>query len=241
MFRWIDSGVFMMGSLEAEGGDLDREDYHQVTLTQGFWIAETSVTQALWESVMDDNPSYFKGDNRPVETVSWHDCHVFLKKLNMFHPELKVRLLWEAEWEFACRAGTHTSYSFGEDITLEQANYRGVWNLNHTKDMDTQWADKAKQQTTEVKHYAPNDWGLYEMHGNIWEWCQDSWQQSLGVAPITDPRNGNSKEEKATRVVRGGAWSYPGANLRSACRTHSLQASRDKVIGFRLALVSRQI
>lgn len=170
-FRWIQPGEFDMGSPETEAGRWDREDLHHVTIRQGFWLAETTVTQALWQTVMDDNPSNFKDKNRPVERVSWDDAQTFIAKLNQIHPDLTVRLPWETEWEYACRAGTQTPFHFGEkeDLTLEKVNYSGEWdNFN------------LEGETKDVKNYPCNAWGLYEMHGNVWEWCEDEWQDHLG-------------------------------------------------------------
>jgi len=253
VFRWIDSGTFMMGSPEEEEGRYDDEDYHQVTLTQGFWAAETTVTQAMWVSVMAENPSHFEGDNRPVEQVSWDDCQRFIQKLNTFHPELEVCLPWEAEWEYACRAGTKTAFNVGEKLTLDKVNYRGVWNLELGEDREkwveeasTQWDDKAKQETAEVKSYSCNAWGLYEMHGNVWEWCQDHWQENLGTDSVVDPQNERAEaeaeaeagQEGARRVIRGGSWGNLGGDVRSAYRLHYSPVNRRSLLGFRLFLVN---
>lgn len=251
VFRWVDPGTFMMGSPEDEDGRFDWEDHHQVTLTQGFWAAETTVTQALWQSVMDDNPSHFKGDDRPVEQVSWEDCQQFIEKLNTFHPELTVRLPWEAEWEYACRAGTDTPFNFGKELTLAQVNYRGLWDVELGDDQEkwreelsTQWDKGAKRETTDVKSYPCSEWGLYEMHGNVWEWCQDHWQEKLGTEPVTDPQNEIAETETeeqqagALRVVRGGAWDYVGRGVRSAYRNHLAPGLRFNYLGFRLFLVN---
>ncbi len=185
-FRWIQPGTFQMGSPDgsgekgAEEGRLDdREDLHKVTFNQGFWLAETTVTQALWEAVTGgENPSHFtshfKGKNRPVEKVSWHDTQTFLTQLNQLHPDLNARLPWEAEWEYACRAGTQTPFNFGEELTLNKVNYRGTWEYK-----ENEWGEGAKKAITDVKTYPCNAWGLYEMHGNVWEWCADQWQDHL--------------------------------------------------------------
>ncbi|WP_242632675.1 formylglycine-generating enzyme family protein [Thiothrix fructosivorans] len=198
-FRWIQPGKFDMGSPETEEGRDNDEDLHHVTLKQGFWLAETTVTQALWEAVTGgENSSHFKGKNRPVEKVSWHDIQTFLTQLNQLHPDLNARLPWEAEWEYACRAGTQTPFHFGgkDDLSLERVNYSGEWD---------KWSDKG--ETKEVKTYPCNAWGLYEMHGNVWEWCQDVWQEKLPASPVIDPE-GIAGGDKAgvLRVVRGGSW-----------------------------------
>jgi len=250
VFRWIDSGTFMMGSPDDEDGRIDWEDYHHVTLTHGFWAAETTVTQALWASVMDYNPSHFKGDDRPVEQVSWEECQQFIQKLNTFHPELAVRLPWEAEWEYACRAGTKTPFNIGKELTLAQVNYRGVWNLKLGEEREkwgeedsTQWGEAARKETAEVKSYPCNVWGLYEMHGNVWEWCQDHWQEKLSSDAVKNPQNElteteTEQEAGARRVFRGGSWSDYGMSARSAYRYHLPPDFRYNFLGFRLFLVN---
>jgi formylglycine-generating enzyme required for sulfatase activity len=185
-FRWIQPGTFQMGSPDgsgeegAEEGRWKDETLHQVTLSKGFWLAETTVTQILWQTIMGANPSHFKGDNRPVETVNWDDAQAFINKLNQIHPDLTVRLPWEAEWEYACRAGTQTPFNFGTELTLDNVNYSGKWG-------ESGYDDKAKKSTADVKTYPCNAWGLYEMHGNVWEWCQDVWQEKLPASPVIDP------------------------------------------------------
>ena len=243
-FRWIEPGTFMMGSPDDEKGRYDDEEHHEVTLSQGFWMAETTVTQALWDSVMESNPSHFKGEDLPVETVSWDDCQAFIKKMNEHHPELEIRLPWEAEWEYACRAGTETAFNFGSEISLSQVNYRGVWELSLGKDekkwseeAQDQWGENALKKTSNVKHYVCNDWGLYEMHGNVWEWCQDHWQDSLGKETIIDPKHEESEpEEGAMREIRGGSWYGSGRGARSAFRNDVSPDFRNLDLGLRLSL-----
>ena len=236
VFRWIEPGTFMMGSPDDEKGRFGVEDQHEVTLTQGFWVAETTVTQALWEAVMKENPSNFKGEDLPVETVSWDDCQAFIKKMNEHHTELEVRLPWEAEWEYACRAGAETAFNFGSEISLNEVNYRGVWELSLGKDKE-KWGEKAIKQTAEVKSYHCNAWGLYEMHGNVWEWCQDHWQGSLGKEAMIDPKHeALEPEEGAGRVVRGGSWLDDGRLTRSAYRDGFSPDDRNNGLGLRLSL-----
>ena len=237
-FRWIQPGTFQMGSPDgsgeegAEEGRWKDETLHQVTLSKGFWLAETTVTQALWQTIMGANPSYFKGDNRPVETVNWDDAQAFIDKLNQIHPDLTVRLPWEAEWEYACRAGTQTPFNFGTELTLDKVNYRGTWGYK-----GNEWGEGAKKSTTDVKTYPCNAWGLYEMHGNVWEWCQDVWQEKLPALPVIDPE-GIAGGDKAgvRRVVRGGSWDDYGESVRSAIRSRGDPASRSYYLGFRLVL-----
>ncbi|MCI5222133.1 MAG: formylglycine-generating enzyme family protein [Candidatus Electrothrix sp. AR4] len=213
VLRWIEPGVFMMGSPEDE---LERESFeedetlHQVTLSEGFWLGATTVTQALWQAVTGENPSHFKGDERPVEQVSWEDAQKFIDQLNAAIPGLELVLPSEAQWEYACRAGTTTPFSFGVNITPDQVNYDGKY----------PYADGAKgeyrQETVEVKALPCNQWGLYQMHGNVWEWCQDGWRNDLSTESVTDPQ-GAAKEGRA-KVVRGGSWSCDGWFVRSAYR-----------------------
>ncbi len=222
----------MMGSPEGEKGRYDDEDLHSVTLSQGFWLAETTVTQALWQAVKSENPSYFKGDNRPVETVSWEDVQAFIERLNQMHPELQTRLPWEAEWEYACRAESQTPFNFDGELTLAKVNYRGTW-----EDKSDKWGEGAKKETAEVKSYPCNDWGLYEMHGNVWEWCEDIRQENLGKEAVCDPWLWQQPlDSGAARVVRGGSWGSGGGGVRSAFRGRDAPGDRNRNLGFRLAL-----
>lgn len=230
--RWIQPGTFMMGSPDDEQGRLQHEVLHPVTLSRGFWLAETTVTQALWQAVTGDNPSQFKGDNRPVERVSWDDAQDFIRQLNAIsqtlQPETVFRLPTEAEWEYACRAGTQTPFSFDGELALDKVNYRGVWEYEADN-----WGQTALKQTAEVKSYPCNSWGLYEMHGNVWEWCQDYWDGQLAQEPVTDPVGASTG---AGRVVRGGSWGHGGGFVRSAYRYGDVAGYRYDNLGFRLAL-----
>ena len=232
-FRWIPPGTFMMGSPKTEKGRWEDEVLHQVTLSKGFWMAETPVTQALWQALMGENPSRFQGDNRPVEQVSWHDSQLFIARLNQLHPDLTVCLPTDAEWEYACRAGTQTPFHFGEEPTLDKVNYRGTWEWGGSD----KWGDGAKQQTTDVASYLCNAWGLFDLHGNVWEWCQDAWQGKLSAEPVTDPLiTGGDQEAGVKRVVRGGSWSHSGRFCRSAYRDGFEPDGRYDNLGFRLVL-----
>lgn len=226
-FRWIEPGTFIMGSPADEPGRSNNEDQHTVILTQGYWLADTTVTQRLWEAVMGVNPSYFKNNpDHPVETVSWDDCQQFITKLNTAIPGLQARLPTEAQWEYACRVGTNTAFSFGgkDDLTLEKVNYSGKWN-----EFDVSGSTKP------VKSYPRNDWGLYEMHGNVLEWCQDVWQENLGTAAVIDPE-GLPASKEALRGWRGGSWNDRGWCCRSAFRNRAGSDLRLHHIGLRLSL-----
>ncbi|WP_211206989.1 formylglycine-generating enzyme family protein [Thiothrix nivea] len=233
-FRWIEPGTFLMGSPESEPERwAERETQHQVTLTQGFWLADTTVTQAQWQAVMGNNPSNFKdAPNNPVEQISWNDAQAFIKKLNQQTPGLQAKLPTEAEWEYACRAGTITPFSFGDNITPEQVNYAG--NYPHAGGKKGLY----RKQTVLVKSLPSNPWGLYEMHGNVWEWCQDVWQEKLPAEPVTDPKGvaGGDKEAGVGRVLRGGSWDSVGWYCRSASRSWSSPGFRHNALGCRLAL-----
>ena len=227
-FRWIAPGTFLMGSPEDEPERYDDETQHPVTLTQGYWLADTACTQALWQAVMGKNPAYFKDDaNNPVEQVSWNDVQQFIDKLNGLIPNLNARLPTEAQWEYACRAGTTTPFSFGKNITPEQVNYNGEHPYAGGKE------GLYRGKTVPVKSLPPNPWGLYEMHGNVCEWCQD-WYGDHPAEPRVDPI---SPSEGAYRVLRGGSWTtYGGGDMRSAHRNKVEPNSHNGLVGFRLSL-----
>ena len=207
-FRWMEPDSFLMGSPENEPGRWQ----HEVTLSQGYWLADTTVTQALWQAVMDENPSRFIHENRPVDQISWLIVQEFLQKLNKLQPELFIRLPSEAEWEYACRAGSKTAYAFGDDISKAQVNFEA-------------------EETVEVKSLPGNDWGLYEMHGNVWEWCQD-WYGDYPTESVTDPMGA---ENGTHRVLRGGSWDSGGGHCRSAFRGNYSPVYAYSDFGFRLA------
>jgi sulfatase modifying factor 1 len=225
VMRWIEPGTFMMGSPEDEPERYDDETLHQVTLSEGFWLGATTVTQALWQAVTGENPSHFKGEQRPVENVSWNDAQQFVNQLNKKVHGLELELPTEAQWEYACRAGTTTPFFFGENISTDQVNYDG----NHP------YADGEqggyREETVDVKVLPCNDWGLYQMHGNVWEWCQD-WLGEYPVEPVIDPFGPNTGRN---RVCRGGSWYSSGWYCRSASRIRVVSGFRCFWLGFRLA------
>ena len=227
LFRWCEPGTFLMGSPEDEPERWGDETQHPVTLTRGFWIAETPVTQALWEIFMGDNPSHFKGEELPVERVRWDDAQRFINKLNGIKPELQLCLPSEAQWEYACRAGTTTPFAFGDNITTDQVNYNGRNPYNDGRQ------GEYRRRTVEVKSLPPNAWGLYQMHGNVYEWCQDWYATQYPSQPVTDPQGAVSG---TLRVLRGGSWFNDGRYCRSARRNHAAPADRYSPIGFRLSL-----
>ena len=212
---WCASGSFVMGSPKTEIGRFDDEPQHDVTLTKGFWLGKYEITQAQWKSVMGTNPSRFKGDNRPVETVSWDDCQQFLRKVNV---ALKgaARLPTEAEWEYACRAGTTGAVSGTGHITT-MAWYDG----------------NSGNQSHEVGRHGANDWGFYDMHGNVLEWCAD-WFSNSDETPahVIDPKGPPSG---SFRILRGGCWFYYERDCRSAYRLKRDPSIRNAIFGMRLA------
>ena len=184
-------------------------------------MLETEVTQLMWVSVMGNEPSRFQGLQRPVEQVSWNDCQEFIKKLNTLlagtpgaPAGFKFSLPTEAQWEYACRAGTTTAYHFGDSLTPQLANF-------------------GSGQTEEVGSYPANAWGLKDMHGNVWEWCQDLYSDYPSGA-VTDPVGA---EQGSRRVFRGGSWDRDAEYCRSANRSNHVPANRSGDIGLRLSLV----
>ncbi|MFO0925716.1 MAG: bifunctional serine/threonine-protein kinase/formylglycine-generating enzyme family protein [Gemmataceae bacterium] len=225
-FAWIPPGSFLMGSPPTEEQRSDNETQHRVTLTQGYWLGVHEVTQAQWRAVMGNNPSKFKGDNLPVESVSWDDCQAFCRKLGEKTGK-RFRLPTEAEWEYACRAGTTTTFHFGETISTEQANYDGNYTYGRGK------KGTYCQKTTPVGNYPANSWGLHDMHGNVWEWCQD-WFGAYGLQDIKDPKGLLSG---AARVLRGGSWYGHPWNCRAAFRRRLVPDRRYGTYGCRVLLV----
>ena len=225
-FRWCPPGTFTMGSPASEEGRRYHETQHQVTLTKGFWLGETPVTQAQWRSVMGNNPSNWKGDDLPVETVSWNDCQAFVQKANARFGGA-ARLPTEAEWEYACRAGTTTPFSWGDALNGGGANCNGNFPCGTTR------KGAYLEKTTPVGRYGANAWGLFDMHGNVWEWCGDGYGD-YPDGPVTDPTGAASG---ASRVFRGGGWYSRARFCRAASRDKDSPGFRCNYLGFRMALV----
>jgi formylglycine-generating enzyme required for sulfatase activity len=232
-FRWIEPGEFWMGSPDDEAErDADEGPRHRVRLTAGYWLADTACTQALWQAVKRDNSSSFNDDSlNPVDNVSWDDVQAFLERAQAMLPGVRLELPTEAEWEYACRAGSETSFSFGATISPAQANYEG----NHPYGSANQ--SLSRETSVPVKSFAPNDWGLYEMHGNVWEWCADG-QRPYNSELHENPRGPMTGHSSAPRVMRGGFWNYRAGWLRSAFRLQALRGDRDDALGFRFCLRS---
>ena len=207
-FVWVKPGTFLMGSPKEEKLREDNETQHKVTLSKGFYMGVHAVTQEQWMKVMGNNPSNFKGEkNLPVEKLSWDDCQEFVKKLRE-KDKKQYRLPSEAEWEFCCRAGTTTPFHFGESISTDQANYVGSAVYGNGK------VGVYRAKTTPVGSFPANAWGLFDMHGNVWEWCQD-WYGDYPHKDIIDP---TGPEKGTGRVLRGGCWFNNPQDCRSARR-----------------------
>ena len=217
----IRPGSFMMGS---DKGDSDEKPAHKVKITNPFYLGKFEVTQAQYQAVMGSNPSNFKGEgNLPVEMVSWDDCQGFLKKLNEKMPGKEFRLPTEAEWEFACRAGSTTEYCFGDDESiLEQY----AW-----------YSNNSNSKTHPVGGKKPNAWGLYDMYGNVWEWCNDYYgDKYYESSPAEDPKGADSSD---VRVLRGGSGStFVPWYCRSATRSGDVPTVRTVDNGFRVSCSS---
>ncbi|MCR4573313.1 MAG: SUMF1/EgtB/PvdO family nonheme iron enzyme, partial [Lentisphaeria bacterium] len=260
---WIPAGTFMMGSPEDESGRSKDETQHQVTLTKGFWIGKYPVTQAQYKAVVGTNPSYFKEKKQvtvkgnffdrllgnetkqvsqevetslvlPVETVSWDEANRYCSLLNKTHVSkvpsgFQFSLPTEAQWEYACRAGTTTPFNFGNSLSGDKANCDGRYPYNAGK-------GRYMDETVPVGSYAPNAWGLCDMHGNVWEWCHD-WCGKYPNGAVVDPTGPSSGSR---RVLRGGGWYDFAVHCRSAYRFSSAPSLRNFSLGFRLALVPVQ-
>lgn len=223
-FAWIPPGTFLMGSPKTEAERSDNEAQHKVTLSMGFNMGVHLVTQEQWQAVMGNNPSNFKGEkNLPVEQASWEDCQEFIKKLGD-KDKKAYRLPTEAEWEYACRAGTKTPFWFGETISTDQANYDG----NHIYGNGKKGV--YRQKTTPVGSFPANAWGLHDTHGNLSEWCQD-W---FGVYPQNDVVDPQGRDAGQYRVLRGGAWINDPWDCRSASRLGNAPGFRDCYYGLRV-------
>jgi formylglycine-generating enzyme required for sulfatase activity len=212
-FTYIPAGEFDMGSPPTEADRDDDETLHHVKITRPFMMATTPVTQAQWAALMGDNPSAFQGDDLPVEEIPWRLAVTFCEKLSKTESK-HYRLPTEAEWEYACRAGTQTPFG-GSNKLAEMGWYSG----------------NSEGRTHRVARKKPNAWGLYDMHGNVWQWCFDGYGPYAGDA--VDPKGVNNT---LLRVLRGGSWYYFAQNCRCAFRNRNLVDNRNQNIGFRVCL-----
>ena len=232
---YIPGGTFRMGSPEGSGSNGEKPP-HEVTV-QPFLMGKCPVTQEQWRTMaslprvkqeLELNPSYFKGDKRPVERVAWEDAQEFCARLSK-RTTRQYRLPTEAEWEYACKAGTSTPFHLGKTITGELANYRA------NKTYASEPPGEERGETTPVGTFSPNAFGLYDLHGQVWEWCEDDWHANYEDAPTDgsswSPGGGNIK------VIRGGSWdSYP-VSCRSVARNNPSPILRCPQLGFRVVCV----
>lgn len=221
-FVLIPSGSFMMGAdPNFEDASSDETPRHRVTISKAFYLGKFEVTQSQWVAVMGHNPSKFKGRSNPVDTVSWDDARSFVRKLNQMEGTDKYRLPTEAEWEYAARAGTESTYSFGDDVS-DLGGYAWYW-------------DNSGKKTHPVGQKGANAWGLHDMHGNVWEWVQDWYGENYySQGRSTDPQGPSSGD---FRVLRGGSWFNFAVSCRTAIRYCYSPDFRDEGRGFRVLLV----
>jgi formylglycine-generating enzyme required for sulfatase activity len=231
VFVLVPAGEFVMGSPASEAGREPQEVQHEVVISRPFYLGKFEVTQARWRAVMGSNPSVHQGQRfgdtgtLPVEHVSWGDCREFLSRLNQRVPGGGFRLPTEAEWEYACRAGTTTAYSFGDDPS---------------KIDDYAWYVENAEKPQAIGKKKPNPWGLHDMHGNVAEWCSDYYDKDYyAKSPKADPK-GPEKGVLPTdyndfyRVIRGGCWLDEARACRSACRFRAMPHDPYRLIGFRV-------
>ncbi len=237
----IPAGSFVMGAPEEEEDSLDSERPQHEVNVPAFCMGKYQVTQAQWKAVaglpqiereLDQDPSRFKGNNLPVERVSWLEAVEFCKRLSV-HTKREYRLPSEAEWEYACRAGTVTPFHCGETITTTLVNYDG--NNPYGEAPKGEYREK----TTPVGSFPPNAFGLCDMHGNVWEWCEDDWHDSYEGAPVdgsawADENGNRSQEEERRKLLRGGSWFFNARNCRSAVRVNLLARVQYDTVGFRV-------
>jgi formylglycine-generating enzyme required for sulfatase activity len=223
-FVLLPPGTFMMGSPPGEKLRENVETLHRVTLTRAFWMSVTPVTQAQWQAVVGNNPSRFQGENLPVQNVSWNTARKFCVKLGKREGR-SYRLPTEAEWEYACRAGTSSPFFFGATLLPEQAS--SLASAAYPGGLRTYVAEPPA-----VRTYPPNGWGLYDVHGGVWQWCQD-WFKKYSRGDSVDPQGPDQGEQ---RVIRGGCWRANSENCRSARRARILPTAHCEFYGLRVVL-----
>jgi formylglycine-generating enzyme required for sulfatase activity len=229
----IPSGRFVMGSPESEVNRGSDETQHEVIISNPFYLGKFPITQGHWPEVMGYNPSRFKGDSQlPVETISYVDVQEFCRKLTNI-TQAPFGMPTEAQWEYACRAGTTTPFHFGSELNGTQSNCNGHYPYPAIKGwFGTKNKGPYHRKTTIVGKYPANSWGLHDMHGNVWEWCSD-WYEKYPTGTIKDPF---TPENGTFRIRRGGSWHNDAENCRSARRPMNGNTRRNSNCGFRVML-----
>ena len=227
-FAFVPPGAFIMGVISKAVGESGKAISQQVTLTKGFYMQTTETTQGQWITLMGSNPSFYKkcGKDCPVEQVSWHDVQQFIARLNQAEKTDKYRLPTEAEWEYACRAGTKTLFSFGDCLSTDNVNYCGNHPFRNCQ------KGSYREMPVSVKDFPSNNWGLSGMHGNVWEWCQD-WLGDYAENSVSDPLGPPSG---SLRVIRGGGWNSHAKACRSRNRSGSEPTKWFGNLGFRVVM-----
>ena len=235
----IPAGEFLMGAPEDEPGSQGNErPQHSVEVPQ-FLMGRSPITQVQWRVVagypqiereLNPDPSRFKGNNHPVEKVRWDDAQEFCQRLSA-QTGKEYRLPSEAQWEYCCRAGTTTPFHYGETITSEIANYRGIKIYNNGP------KGEYREQTVEVGMLPANEWGLHDMHGNVWEWCEDDWHSDYEGAPNDGSAWVETDRKSMSRLLRGGSWYNDPVVCRSSFRDYVSLVNRVNDIGFRVCCV----
>lgn len=236
-FLYLPPGRFLMGSPPNEPGRGSDEQLHEVVISQGFWIGRTEVTRGQWEQVMGsierhpEKPNPFRNadPNLPIVSVSYGEIDCYMQRLEVQAPGQCFRLPTEAEWEYACRAGTTTTFYTGTMVKHTQANFDARFPYEGDRSAGT------IERPTPVGSYPPNAWGLYDFHGNVWEWTSD-WYGPYTTGVATDPRGPTSG---ALKVIRGGSWAFNAGSARSACRYHHDPKDWGHSLGFRVVLVPK--
>ena len=257
----IPGGMFQMGSPDDEEGRTRVEGPQHMVRVERFFMARTPVTQAQWKAVagwrkvkreLEADPSFFKGENRPVENVKWYEAIEFCARLTQ-RTGSSYRLPSEAQWEFACRAGTSMPFHFGPTLSADLANYDATMAYGPGE------KGPFRAETTSVGTFPANAWGLYDMHGNVWEWCLDPWHEDynnpldhgctllelvepdgrVDADPEAEVLNGSERDERR-HVLRGGSWFYDPSNCRSACRVRSHPVVTSNDVGFRVCCLPRE-
>jgi uncharacterized protein (TIGR02996 family) len=242
-FAWIPPGSFHMGSLAKEPGHQKNERRHRVTLTTGFWMAVHPVTQAQWQAILGTNPSNFSRtgrrsdriedvadaelENYPVDSISWNMAQEFCTRASQLWKR-HINLPTEAQWEYACRAGTTSPFHFGWILDGTQANCNG----DHPQGTRSPGPNLLRPTPVGLPDYPPNAWGLYEMHGNMWEWCRDAYDASFGKLPAKDPIR--EKQHAVSCVLRGGSWFSEAYKCRAAYRHHVGPGTGAAALGLRV-------